>query len=64
MAKNDNRFCEQFETYTEMVDHVAQRVHGGLLEKGGKGLRDEIYLWLGQAINIGKEQAAAERKKK
>ena len=56
------RFCEQFETYDEMVTYVTQRVHLGLLEEGGKGLRSAIHRWLSEAIQIGIKQAENEKR--
>jgi len=43
-------------TYEELVDHITQQAHLGLLEGGGQGLKSAIYLWVGQAIQWGEAQ--------
>tara|TARA_R110000751_G_scaffold5643_7_gene25470 strand:+ start:204 stop:380 length:177 start_codon:yes stop_codon:yes gene_type:complete len=37
-------------SYPELVDHAAREIHSGLLKDGGTGLRDAVWLWLGQAV--------------
>jgi hypothetical protein len=36
--------------FSELVDHVTQQVHLGLLEGGSKEMRSRIHLWLAHAI--------------
>lgn len=33
-------------TFQELVDEATQEIHLGLLEAGGKGLRNAVFLWL------------------
>ncbi len=33
-------------TFNELVDEATRNIHSGLLENGGKGMKDCVYMWL------------------
>lgn len=51
-------------SFNELTSYVTSRVHIALLEEGGKGMRQEIGLWLGQAIHWNQLQEEKEKAEK
>jgi hypothetical protein len=49
-------------TFDELTDIAVQRIHLGLLEGGGNGLRGEVRLWLSQATVWTKHQETLKKK--
>ncbi len=37
-------------TFEEVVDYAAQQIHFALLERGSKGFKSCLFLWMDQAI--------------
>jgi hypothetical protein len=33
-------------TLDELVDEATRKIHSGLLENGGNGMKDQVYVWL------------------
>jgi hypothetical protein len=51
--------------FNELVDHVTQQVHLGLLEGGSKEMRSRIHLWLAHTIEWDRrEQNKAKKDRK
>ena len=48
-------------TYEELVEYATMRIHSGLLEDGGKGMKSSVFIQLQNAITW---RNAPERKKK
>lgn len=44
-------------TFEELVDYFALRVHSGLLERGGKGMKEELFMAMDNAIRWGVQKA-------
>jgi len=52
-------------TYEELVEYATMRIHSGLLEDGGKGMKSSVFIQLQNAIirNCRTWRNAPERKK-
>jgi len=46
---NKNKQLEDM-SFEELVDYVTMRIHLGLLEGGGKGMKSTVHMWLSQTI--------------
>ena len=42
--------------FAELVDEATREIHSGLLEGGGKEMRNRVWLYLNTAINWSKEK--------
>ncbi len=43
-------------TFDELVDEATRKIHSGLLENGGKGMKDEVYSWLAKTADWATEK--------
>jgi|GEM_PF-6580468 len=43
-------------TFDELVEMTTHRIHSGLLEGGGRGMKSAVHMWLQQAILWSQEQ--------